>query len=296
MTSILTVFGVVFPNDENSTNVYNVLLNDDAKDEIEKLLNPQIEKFKKLKAIPFDGQYKPEDDGECLSINNYKDEDKTIENFLNIINAKSSKILTKDRVFDNCLALLFRVKSDPDLVIIQRFTLNYLASRKAIFGFADGDTVKKITPAGFMIASSVAAIYKISTKELFFRNIQTVGAIFPKFLETYSPGASKQEIRTFFKNNIFDKNTHSNINVDSKRISRLVWLINKSGVTLRSYFVRFKKVDTVLEMKCCIGRKIKIPDSVEKTEIILNVFLGNIIEYEGNLYLSNSRRPLAKFV
>ena len=100
----------------------------------------------------------------------------------------------------------------------------------------------------------------------------------------------------FFSNPIFEeKSSEIAKTSDSSQIGRLVWLVLNSGSDFASSFSKVQHFDKILNMDSVHDSKIVFPKDVARAKIILRVLLGDVFESNGNVYLTNSKRPVKAF-
>lgn len=68
-----------------------------------------------------------------------------------------------------------------------------------------------------------------------------------------------------------------------------------SGSDCASVFSKVQHFDKVLNMDSVHDSKIVFPNDVARAKIILRVLLGDVFESNGEVYLTNSKRPIKAF-
>lgn len=263
--------------------------------ELSKLLEHQYEEFIKFRQIEFDGRYKV-DSNECFSISEYVDPDNTIDGFLSVTQGTSSDTLTSVDNLDDCKALIFNIPQFPDLFLIQRFSKSYLARRDRWYGIGNSNSFKKIEHSAFTIASSLTGIYDIKNKKLLFKSVQSIRSALPGFTDHYVPGADKAMMEKFFSAPFFDaESARKIIEGDSATISRLVWLLVEQNENIKARMNQFEKYNEKLNLQSLRDGKIVLSKEVKRTSVILRILLGDVFEDKGQIYLTNSKKPLAIF-
>ena len=287
--------GASFSTGENLVEVYSIPFMNNLQGELSKLLEHQYEEFIKFRQIEFDGRYKV-DSNECFSISEYVDPDNTIDGFLSVTQGTSSDTLTSVDNLDDCKALIFNIPQFPDLFLIQRFSKSYLARRDRWYGIGNSNSFKKIEHSAFTIASSLTGIYDIKNKKLLFKSVQSIRSALPGFTDHYVPGADKAMMEKFFSAPFFDaESARKIIEGDSATISRLVWLLVEQNENIKARMNQFEKYNEKLNLQSLRDGKIVLSKEVKRTSVILRILLGDVFEDKGQIYLTNSKKPLAIF-
>lgn len=260
----------------------------------EKLLC-QYKVFSDLEAVTYHGEYKADSD-ECLSISGYQDADDAIAGMGKICGGQSEDAIDCLGDLVDCRGLLFAVPGIDDCYLIQRFTKSLLFKPGDGLCFWVKDVVQEVEEYQFAIGSSLAGVYRIKEKELRFGSVQTIRGVFPKFDETYAPGATVDDLEKFFSHPIFDDGAVERVKrSDSSNVARLVWLAMVDKVDMGKEFPNIERWDRMLNMGCCDNGKIHFPREVSKAKIVLRMALGDVTEKDGRVFLSNSKKPLEKF-
>lgn len=148
----------------------------------------------------------------------------------------------------------------------------------------------------FTLGTSVTGYFDSSTKVLTLKSVFSGRRVLPGFAQNYIPGATQEEVVNFFKNSIFDQRSAQNISVESKKIGRLVWLINSSKEKLENRLEDIKDITSALNLPCISPEgKIELFKEVKKTEIILQVIAKDIFRQGEQIVLTNSKRVLKPF-
>ncbi|WP_297610131.1 hypothetical protein [uncultured Sutterella sp.] len=289
------VSAVTFLGVDDEVKALRIPLSAEVRKELSDILYNQYFTFVKLTKVEFTNIYKTED-SERFYIDGYDDPDKTIEVFDAILSGSNKDTLTKVDDLAECNALLTRIPQLPDLILIQRFTSYYFADRSKFLGLYDGDTVAHINSSAFAFPSSITGVYNKKTRELSFVSVQTIKSALPGFADYYVPEAKSEDIKKFLTNSFFDeesvKSFREDVPVQSGRL--FMRLINKQQ-DLMTKMQKFQQFDAKLKMGCYKNGKIVISNDARRLNITLRILLGDVYEDDGDLYLSNSRRPLKPF-
>lgn len=282
--------------DEDSTRAAHIPLGECVADGLRQSLEQQFESFQKYKRISFDGRYKSEHD-ECLVIKDYSDPDHSLAKVQDNQNGNDSVNLSSVGELRDAKALFFRIQEHDDEIFIQRFYPRMRLDKSSILSFFfDTKTFSSLKKDCFSISNHLDGIYSISSRTLAFKSISIIRAVFPGFAEEYVPGATEDEIESFFKDEIFDNDSAIKIiQKEWKCIPRLVWLLRSEQVDLRDKFKTLVEIDKKLNINCVRANRIFLSEEKKKTEIVLKALLGDVFINEGRVYLSNSKRALKPF-
>lgn len=103
-------------------------------------------------------------------------------------------------------------------------------------------------------------------------------------------------IEKFFSNACFESDSAAKMkDLDSVKVARLVWLLVEQGEKIEGRLDRFRKYNEKLNLTDFKDGKIVLTTEVRRMEVILRIFLGDVFEDNGQIYLSNSKKPLKKF-
>lgn len=289
------VVAATFLDDDGDVVVLTIPFSDKVRKEISELLLSQFNALNALDDVPYSVRYQASED-ERLVINNYSDPDKTLQRFIEICHGSVYEDLDKAESLAKCKALLFCVPTVPGKVLIQRFSRATMASRDKYFGFFSGNTVSKVEKDSFTLGSSLAGFFDVQDCSLTFRNVNTIRGALPKFEDEYAPWADDATMDKFFSDVNFDKRSALDvIKKKSKKVQRLVWLLDNQKVNVKAKLSEFHKIDRLLNMNSFQDGKIYFPGEVNKITIILRTLLGDVTEEDGVVYLSNSKRPIEPF-
>lgn len=295
MKNSVLIVGASFASDGLFSDVRRVQCMESVSKTLNKIVEKQYEDFERLSQIEFDGRYRVESD-ECFSILDYKDSDKTLKNFGNILSGDQSDVLKRVDDLSLCRALLFSVPEYPDLVLIQKFSNAYLAKSDRWLGFGGKDSIRYIEESAFTIGSSLTGFYDVRNKKLCFKSVQSIRSALPGFADDYVPGADSAMIEKFFSNACFESDSAAKMkDLDSVKVARLVWLLVEQGEKIEGRLDRFRKYNEKLNLTDFKDGKIVLTTEVRRMEVILRIFLGDVFEDNGQIYLSNSKKPLKKF-
>lgn len=287
------VCGAVFSGEDGSADVLGVPFDTTAREDVSAKLQEQWNKFSTLNSVPYDGRYKADDD-ERLTISNYGDMDGVVAGMRRLIGGETSDQISSFDELDTCRALLFWAPAITDEIMIQRFSRALLLKPGRLFHWTQN--VRRVTESYLTISSSLAGSYSLEKNTLTFANVNTIRRALPKFDETYAPGATQADLERFFSNPIFEeKSSEIAKTSDSSQIGRLVWLVLNSGSDFASSFSKVQHFDKILNMDSVHDSKIVFPKDVARAKIILRVLLGDVFESNGNVYLTNSKRPVKAF-
>ena len=286
----------IFPGeDRDCVEALRIPLSKELQLMVVKTLESQIKIFEELAPVDYDGRYKADED-ERLTIHDYKDPGNVIGAFSSYLEGKSSDILRSVDDLQRCRALLFHLPTHPGKILIQRFSRSLIASRDKYFGIFDKDSFSMAKESTVSVANSLTAIYEITTRDLHFKNIQTIRSAIPGFVDVYAPGADANMTSNFFSNPIFDKKSAEELaKKDSQTIGRLIWLIHESKVKVESKFKELQQIDKLLNMHCIQDNVIKLPSEVQRSKIILSFLIGDVFVQDSKVYLTNSKRALTPF-
>lgn len=266
-------------------------------EDVHKSILEQFATFRKLEPIEFSGQYQtgPE---ECLYIENYADTDKTMASFIDIVEGKSSKTLDKADDFDKCRSLLFTIPEFPDLILIQKFSRIYVASKRkwlGFFGASDGRVVNYIDESAFSIASKLAGYYDRTKNILYFQNLESIQRALPGFSEKYIPEADAATMAAFFSKGEFDQASVKQFgSYKSVRVARLVWLLSKKDI--KGQIDKLKNYNEKLNIGCISpDGKIVLQKEIQKMVVILRILNNDVFESKEGIYMANSKRALKPF-
>ena len=283
-------------NEDSSVEVKIIPFAEDIRADIGDQLAQQFQSFSELEEVDYNGRYKADED-ECLCIRGYKDPRKTLGGFLSLCYGGKRELVTSVEDLHNCRALLFHVPECPGKILIQRFSRSLVAQKGRYFGVVDRRRFGRLDESAFCFGTSLAGYYSIADDKFYFRNVQTIRSAIPGFDEMYAPGADEEMIKSFFEGNAkFEPSSAKAIAArDSKKIARLVWLINDAKVNVSSRLADLKRFDQLLNMKCFNEGMVRFPAEVNRAVIILRILLGDVFEQDGKVYLSNSRKALSRF-
>jgi len=287
--------GASFLNEDGCAEIKTIPFDSELRIQIAEMLTKQYEDFRKLESIPYDGRYKVDND-ERLTISSYTDPDQTFSEFQKCCSGQGCEELVDIEGLIRCKAILIALPGLSNHVLVQRFYKTMIASRDRFFGCLDGKVFTRIAKSVFSFGSTVAGVYDCSAKALSFRSIATIRGALPKFDEIYAPGADDNMMNQFFGNGLFEQESAKAVlDRDSKKISRLVWLINDSKVDVAAGVDKFKTIDRLLNMGCFQEGKLCFPHDVKRIQIVLRTILGDVFEEDGKVFLTNSKRPIDPF-
>lgn len=288
------VLGAIFINDAGEADVALIPCDKRPQRQFSERLAAQLKEFRKLVPTDYHGEYKPEDD-ECLSIKGYQDTGKVIAGMKSLCNGECEERVRDLKELENCRGFVFGLPEFPEMLLIQRFTKALLLKPGHGYTMFSG-TVGSVDEYQFSIGNSLVGVYLDKTKELQFRNVQTIRSTLPKFDETYAPGATSADLDQFFSNSIFEEISAARAKKsDSVHIARLVWLAMSEGVDMVKEFPNIERLDRMLNMGCCQDGQIVFPKDVQRAKILLRMALGDVMEKDGRIFLTNSKKPLDKF-
>lgn len=259
-------------------------------------LNEQYQTFLKMKEVEYNGHYKADKD-ECLCIKGYSDPRDTIEGFASLCNGECRNVVKGVEELNDCHALLIHIPECPGKILIQKFSRSLVAMRGRFYGIVDRNRFADLSSSSFCFGSSLAGYYSIGDGKFCFRNMQTIRSAIPGFDEVYAPGADEEMIKHFFEgNSMFEPDSAKAIaHRGSKKVERLVWLINNAGVDVSSKLSALKRFNQLLNMKCFDDELLVFPNQVDRAVIILRIILGDVFELGGKVYFSNSRKAIPRF-
>ena len=295
MSNKILTCAAVFAGVDGDAEVLQIPCGSGAARTFEEKLLFQYKDFSNLEAVAYHGEYKADSD-ECLSISGYQDADEAIASMHRLCNGQAEDAIEDLGDLIDCRGLLFSVPGIDDCYLIQRFTKSLLFRPGDGVYFWSGDVVKAVEEYQFAIGASLAGIYRIKENELRFGNVKTIRSVFPKFDETYAPGATLDDLEKFFSHPVFDEGAVERVKrSDSSNVARLVWLAMADKVDMGKEFPYIERWDRMLNMGCCENGKIRFPREVSKAKIVLRMALGDVTEKGGRVFLANSKKPLEKF-
>lgn len=285
-----------FIGEEDTVSIKHIPFDPHVMMEIEKEIGRQYEELDKYEDCSFDGRYKV-DPKQKLTIEGYSDPDQTFSKIASALNGEDGEILKSADELKKAAGLFFYLKKYPNLIIFQSFANRYVIDKKKAFQKLRGrDVYSHMDDSPFTLGTSVTGYFDSSTKVLTLKSVFSGRRVLPGFAQNYIPGATQEEVVNFFKNSIFDQRSAQNISVESKKIGRLVWLINSSKEKLENRLEDIKDITSALNLPCISPEgKIELFKEVKKTEIILQVIAKDIFRQGEQIVLTNSKRVLKPF-
>lgn len=284
-------------DDENKTEVKVIPFSQQVLRGIKEKIKGQYEKLKLKQPIEFNQNYKA-DEEEILYIPDYEDVDDSIKNVLSAVNGHDVGIVSSVASLKDSLGLFFCFSELDAKIVFQRFTRGLVLDKskslfkrlsKRVFDYVNQDT--------FTVGSTIHGYYS-DPKNLYFSSTQVVSKIFPAFSLRYMQSATKEQIKSFFSNVVFDQDsTKDVINSNSQVLARLVWRIqNDKSVNLQDQISNLEKISNGLNM-CCVTEdgKIRMFKDLRKTKLVFQIILGDVYQQGEKYFLVNSKRPLTPF-
>lgn len=279
----------VLTNDP-SVRILKVILTKDAENELDALFKKMEEDFRgcSTSAVPFDGNYKPEDD-EVLEIANYNDIDGVLDA---VANPEKIGDFKPDTNLFYKIKALFSGKRESDgklTAFIQKFDKRRLIN-SGFSIFYSKNTFERFTGSGLTFDNKLTAI--LCGNNLRFRSFYLVKQVFD--MEDYYKEATEEDLVAFANyENVTVKNVDEFVSQSKGWIRRKVASIQRARILELVPIKIIKAVadqfDIELEIK---DSKIVFPSDLTKLKEILRLLDEDYYKspLSDGLWLANSKR------